>query len=244
MAKAAAMQLRRMARLSVDGKSRKIYTQLDDPAFDCTQAIQECKEIGVLELLIHCRCTGLTHHLSCLYTQDIVDAEGGFSLTLPKGENILCNAKFAALVDPGPGVEKIIRVRMSVNGKITEQRVDVTTHGILQNGIILQAEPQKIDVRPLVIRSAVWGHPAHNASAYNVTTKLQKRIDSLGRGHFLKISTSENVVAWLGDPTFPHQINRVLKIHYDTVGREGEVSIPESLEQGTLKQTLRIGWRQ
>ena len=121
--------------------------------------------------------------------------------------------------------------------------MDVTAQGILLDDIVIHAEPQKSDIRPLVIRSAVWGHPASNDLAYNVTTKLQKRIDSQGQGHFLKIGKDEDVVAWLGDPTFPHQINRVLKINYDTVGREGEITVPESLEHGTLKQTLRIGWR-
>ena len=87
----------------------------------------------------------------------------------------------------------------------------------------------------LFIIYASYGHRSDPRCQYNVTEKLQARIDDYG-GRYLGIPGDEDVANWFGDP-YPGGRKHLI-IDYEMGGWLGDVTVPEA--HGHLLEPLTI----
>ena len=87
----------------------------------------------------------------------------------------------------------------------------------------------------LFIIYATYGHRADPRCQYNVTEKLQARIDDAG-GRYLGIPGDEDVANWFGDP-YPGGRKHLI-IDYEMGGWLGDVTVPEA--HGHVLEPLTI----
>ena len=87
----------------------------------------------------------------------------------------------------------------------------------------------------LFIIYATYGHRSDPRCQYNVTEKLQARIDDYG-GRYLGIPGDEDVANWFGDP-YPGGRKHLI-IDYEMGGWLGDVTVPEA--HGHLLEPLTI----
>jgi hypothetical protein len=81
-----------------------------------------------------------------------------------------------------------------------------------------------------------YGHRDDRKLQYDVTENLQERCDTQFDGRYLGIPKDENLVKMFGDP-YPGG-RKVIKIHYEMYGWEGEIKLPEA--HGRLLEPLIV----
>eukprot|EP00949_MAST-11_sp_MAST-11-sp1_P001896 g1896.t1 len=156
------------------------------------------------------------------------DPERGHVLRLPRREF----NPIAAFGDPCPGARKKLSIRAVWKGRRWEILVaQAKGRRKLREDVILQPPRDPW----LYILHATFGHPSDPRLQYDVTEKLQGRIDQHD-GRYLGIPKDENICRWVGNPS--PKGRKELTVTYEMHGWQGEVALPEA--HGHLLEPLTV----
>jgi hypothetical protein len=140
--------------------------------------------------------------------------------------------------DPCPGKRKMLSIRGTYCNRKWETRV-------YQRKATAKNRPSQLD-RDIIyappnnpwlkLIRCTYGHRDDRALQYDVTEKLQERCDTQYDGRYLGIPKDENLIKMFGDP-YPGG-RKVIRIHYEMYGWEGEIKLPEA--HGRLLEPLTV----
>ena len=140
--------------------------------------------------------------------------------------------------DPCPGKRKMLSIRGTYCNRKWETRVYQRKANAKRRP--LQLDRNVIYQKPnnpwLKLLRATYGHRDDRSLQYDVTEKLQERIDTQYDGRYLGIPKDENLVKFFGDP-YPGG-RKVMRIQYEMYGWEGEIKLPEA--HGRLLEPLIV----
>eukprot|EP00505_MAST-04D_sp_SCG-Rhode-Island_P003871 Stramenopile-MAST_4_protein_3871 len=133
--------------------------------------------------------------------------------------------------DPYPKGRKVLNLRTRYGDRFTEWQVKQGKGNRFKKSLTIEPpfDPW------LFILHATYGHRVDRKCQYNVTEKLQARIDSCG-GRYLGIPGDEDVANWFGDP-YPGGRKQLI-IKYEMGGWLGDITIPEA--HGHVLEPLTI----
>ena len=130
-------------------------------------------------------------------------------------------------------VQAVLRVRYDIGKHHGEAAVDVDETGNLERDfwIGMPSEPF------VLITKVYFGHANNVNRQYDVTARLQARVDSKQcQGRLLHIPRTENLISSFGDPCYG--VKKSLSISYEVHGWFGELRIQEA--HGRLLDPVRI----
>ena len=140
--------------------------------------------------------------------------------------------------DPCPGKRKMLSMRGTYCGRKWETRVyqrkaTANKRPLQLNRNIVYKPPNNPWLK--LVR-CTYGHRDDHAMQYDVTEKLQERVDTQFDGRYLGIPKDENLFKMFGDP-YPGG-RKVIRIQYEMYGWEGEIKLPEA--HGRLLEPLIV----
>jgi hypothetical protein len=140
--------------------------------------------------------------------------------------------------DPCPGKRKMLSIRGTYCNRKWETRVFQRKGNKKKRPLQLDRDViyQKPNNPWLRLHRATYGHRDDRSMQYDVTEKLQERIDTQFDGRYLGIPKDENLVKMFGDP-YPGG-RKVLRVQYEMYGWEGEIKLPEA--HGRLLEPLIV----
>ena len=151
------------------------------------------------------------------------------------GDSLVLSAKkidpLELFGDPYSKGRKVLNIRCRYGDRYTEWQVRQGKGNRLKKSLTIEPpfDPW------LFILYATYGHRCDPKCQYNVTEKLQARIDSHG-GRYLGVPMDEDIANWFGDP-YPGGRKQLI-ISYEMGGWLGDITIPEA--HGHVLEPLTI----